>query len=184
MAGGYFPYTPATLLLFGMREALRMLLEEGLENVFARHARLAGATRRPVAAWDLALLCQEPDPASNSLTAVALDGEADSDHLVQLAHERLNLALGVGLGKLKGRVFRIGHLGWLGELEVLATLAGVELALQLAGSSVALGSGVDTCAQRYLKDRWCPDNEVRWQKQATPAPSRPLFRGQRRRISS
>ena len=94
-----------------------------------------------MAAWDLALLCQQPDRASNSLTAVALDGEADSDHLVQLAHERLNLALGVGLGKLKGRVFRIGHLGWLGELEVLATLAGVELALQLAGSSVALGVG-------------------------------------------
>ena len=152
MAGGYFPYTPATLLLFGMREALRMLLEEGLENVFARHARLAGATRRAVAAWDLALLCQEPDRASNSLTAVALAGEADSDHVVQLAHERLNLALGVGLGKLKGKVFRIGHLGWLGELEVLATLAGVELALQLAGSSVALGSGV-AAAQRYLKDR-------------------------------
>ena len=151
MAGGYFPYTPATLLLFGMREALRVLLGEGLENVFARHARLADATRRAVAAWDLALLCQEPERASNSLTAVALDGEADSDSVVQLAHERLNLALGVGLGKLKGRVFRIGHLGWLGELEVLATLAGVELALQLAGSSLALGSGV-VAAQRYLKD--------------------------------
>ena len=99
MARGYFPYTPATLLLFGMREALRMLLEEGLENVFARHARLAGATRRAVAAWDLALICQEPERASNSLTAVALDGEADSDRVVQLAHERLNLALGEVWGK-------------------------------------------------------------------------------------
>jgi alanine-glyoxylate transaminase/serine-glyoxylate transaminase/serine-pyruvate transaminase len=152
MSRGYFPYTPATLLLFGMREALRMLLEEGLDNVFARHARLAEATRQAVGAWDLALLCQEPDRASNSLTAVSLDGEADADRVVQLAHERLNLALGVGLGKLKGRVFRIGHLGWLGELEVMATLAGVELALQLAGARLALGSGV-AAAQASLKDR-------------------------------
>jgi alanine-glyoxylate transaminase/serine-glyoxylate transaminase/serine-pyruvate transaminase len=152
MSRGYFPYTPATLLLFGMREALRMLREEGLDDVFARHARLAEATRQAVAAWDLALLCQEPDRASNSLTAVSLDGEADADRVVQLAHERLNLALGVGLGKLKGRVFRIGHLGWLGELEVIATLAGVELALQLAGARLALGSGV-AAAQASLKDR-------------------------------
>lgn len=152
MARGYFPYTPATLLLFGMREALRMLREEGLDNVFARHARLAGATREAVAAWDLGLLCQEPARASNSLTAVSLDGEADADRVVQLAHERLNLALGVGLGKLKGRVFRIGHLGWLGELELMATLAGVELALQLAGARLTLGSGV-AAAQTYLQDR-------------------------------
>jgi alanine-glyoxylate transaminase/serine-glyoxylate transaminase/serine-pyruvate transaminase len=151
MARGYFPYTPATLLLFGMREALRMLLEEGLENVFTRHGRLAEATREAVAAWDLALLCHEPASASNSLTAVSLDGGLDADRVVQLAHRHLNLALGVGLGKLKGRVFRIGHLGWLGELEVMATLAGVELALQLAGARPALGSGV-AAAQTYLKD--------------------------------
>jgi alanine-glyoxylate transaminase/serine-glyoxylate transaminase/serine-pyruvate transaminase len=151
MSRGYFPYTPATLLLFGMREALRMLLEEGLQNIFVRHARLAETTRRAVAAWDLALLCRDPDRASNSLTAVSVDGQLDSDRVVQVAHTRLNLALGVGLGQLKGKVFRIGHLGWLGELEVLATLAGVELALELAGASVPLGSGV-AAAQRYLKD--------------------------------
>lgn len=151
MSRGFFPYTPATLLLFGMREALRMLLEEGLENVFGRHARLAETTRRAVAAWDLALLSRDPERASNSLTAVSVDGQLDSDRIVQVAHTQLNLALGVGLGQLKGKVFRIGHLGWLGELEVLATLAGVELALQVAGASVALGSGV-AAAQQYLKD--------------------------------
>ena len=151
MARGFFPYTPATLLLFGMREALRMLLEEGLESVFVRHARLAESTRRAVGAWDLALLCREPARASNSLTAVSVDGIADSDRVVKVGHERLNLALGVGLGQLKGKVFRIGHLGWLGELEMLATLAGVELALQAVGVSVALGSGV-AAAQEYLKD--------------------------------
>lgn len=150
MARGYFPYTPATLLLFGMRESLRMLLEEGLQNVFVRHARLAEANRRAVAAWDLALLCHDPARASNSLTAVAVEGQADSDRVVQVAAERLNLALGVGLGKLKGKVFRIGHLGWLGDLEVLGTLAGVELALQQAGFGVTLGSGV-AAAQQYLQ---------------------------------
>jgi alanine-glyoxylate transaminase/serine-glyoxylate transaminase/serine-pyruvate transaminase len=151
MSRGFFPYTPATLLLFGMREALRMLLDEGLENVFVRHARLAETTRRAVGAWDLALLCREPARSSNSLTAVSVDGQADADRIVRIGHERLNIALGVGLGPLKGKVFRIGHLGWLGELEVLATLAGVELALERAGVSVAFGSGV-AAAQQYLKD--------------------------------
>jgi alanine-glyoxylate transaminase/serine-glyoxylate transaminase/serine-pyruvate transaminase len=141
MARGYFPYTPATLLLFGMREALRMLEEEGLERVFERHRRLAGGVRRAVAAWDLEMLCTDPAAQSNSLTAVVLD-RVDSDQLVKLAAERLNLALGVGLSQLKGRVFRIGHLGALNELEVCATLAGVEMALNLAGERVELGSGV------------------------------------------
>jgi alanine-glyoxylate transaminase/serine-glyoxylate transaminase/serine-pyruvate transaminase len=151
MSRGYFPYTPATLLLFGMRESLRMLLEEGLQNVFVRHARLAEANRRAVAAWDLALLCNDPARASNSLTAVEVGGQADSDRVVQVAAQRLNLALGVGLGQLKGKVFRIGHLGWLGDLEVLGTLAGVELALQHAGLAVTLGAGV-SAAQQYLQN--------------------------------
>lgn len=150
MTRGYFPYTPATLLLFGMREALRILFEEGLENVYERHRRLAEATRRAVTAWDLALLAADAECASNSLSAVVTDG-VDSDAVVKVAAERLNLALGVGLGKLKGRVFRIGHLGSLNELEVLATLAGTELALTYAGSPVELGAGV-AAAQRYFAE--------------------------------
>jgi len=148
MQQGFFPYTPATLLLFGLREALRMLLEEGLENVFARHTRLAQATREAVRAWGLRLLASDVARASNSLTAVVVDG-IDSNKVVKVAAERLNLALGVGLGQLRGRVFRIGHLGSLNELEVLATLAGTELALLYSGQAIELGVGV-AAAQRFL----------------------------------
>jgi alanine-glyoxylate transaminase/serine-glyoxylate transaminase/serine-pyruvate transaminase len=154
MQRGYFPYTPATLLLFGMREALRMLFEEGLENVFLRHQRLAGAVRAAAAAWDMGLLCQDPIAQSNSLTAV-LTEKADSDQVVKIAADRLDLALGVGLGQLKGRVFRIGHLGSLNELEVFATLAGTEIALTEAGEAVQLGAGV-AAAQEQLHRREAP----------------------------
>lgn len=119
-----------------------------IDKVFARHARLAEATRRAVAAWDLGLLAADGGCASNSLSAVVVGG-VNSDAVVKVAAERLNLALGVGLGELKNRVFRIGHLGSLNELEVLATLGGTELALTYAGSPVELGSGV-AAAQRYL----------------------------------
>jgi alanine-glyoxylate transaminase / serine-glyoxylate transaminase / serine-pyruvate transaminase len=148
MQQGFFPYTPATLLLFGLREALRMLLEEGLDQVLARHRRLAEGTRQAVRAWGLALLAGDPARASNSLTAVVV-GEVDSNVVVKVAAERLNLALGVGLGQLRGRVFRIGHLGSLNELEVLATLAGTELALLYAGQAIELGVGV-AAAQRFF----------------------------------
>ncbi|TMC76630.1 MAG: aminotransferase class V-fold PLP-dependent enzyme, partial [Chloroflexi bacterium] len=148
MQQGFFPYTPATLLLFGLREALRMLLEEGLDDVFARHTRLAQATREAVRAWGLTLLAGDPARASNSLTAVAVN-ELDSTAVVRVAAERLNLALGVGLGQLRGRVFRIGHLGSLNELEVLATLAGTELALFYSGRTIELGVGV-AAAQRFF----------------------------------
>ena len=148
MQQGFFPYTPATLLLFGLREALRMLLEEGLDNVLARHARLAQGTREAVAAWGLPLLARDQSRASNSLSAVVVD-QVDSNKVVKVAAERLNLALGVGLGQLRGRVFRIGHLGSLNELEVLATLAGTELALLYAGQKMELGVGV-AAAQRFF----------------------------------
>jgi alanine-glyoxylate transaminase/serine-glyoxylate transaminase/serine-pyruvate transaminase len=148
MQQGFFPYTPPTLLLFGLREALRMLLEEGLDNVLARHARLAQATRNAVHAWGLQMLPGDPARASNSLTAVVVDG-IDSGAVVKVAAERLNLALGVGLGQLRGRVFRIGHLGSLNELEVLATLAGTELALLYSGQAIELGVGV-AAAQRFF----------------------------------
>jgi len=148
MQQGFFPYTPATLLLFGLREALRMLLEEGLDDVFARHSRLAQATREAVRAWGMTLLASDPARASNSLTAVVV-GDVDSTAVVKVAAERLNLALGVGLGQLRGRVLRIGHLGSLNELEVLATLAGTELALLYSGQPIELGVGV-AAAQRFF----------------------------------
>ncbi len=151
METGYFPYTPATLHLLGLREALRMLLEEGLEAVFARHARLAGAVRGAVEAWGLEILCQCPAERSNTLTAVVVPPEVDADHVLRFAQTRLNLSLGTGLGRLRKRVFRIGHLGALNELEVLATLAGVELALHLSGVPLDLGSGV-AAAQRLLAE--------------------------------
>jgi alanine-glyoxylate transaminase/serine-glyoxylate transaminase/serine-pyruvate transaminase len=154
MQQGFFPYTPATLLLFGLREALRMLLEEGLENVVARHGRLAQATRNAVDAWGLKMLAGDPARASNSLTAVVVDG-IDSGAVVNVAAERLNLALGVGLGRLRGHVFRIGHLGSLNELEVLATLAGTELALLYSGQTIELGVGV-AAAQRFFAGMTAP----------------------------
>ncbi len=147
MKSGYFPYTPATLLLFGLREALRMLDEEGLENVYARHAELAGCVRAGVAEWDLELLCRDAAERSNTATAVLMPDGADATEVIAAARE-LNLSLGAGLGRLAGRVFRIGHLGSLNLLEVLATLAGTELALDAAGVPVSFGSGV-AAAQRH-----------------------------------
>ena len=149
-AAGFFPYTPATLALFGLREALDMLFEEGLDNVFARHRRLADGVRAAVRAWGLGILCEEPDAYSDSLTAVVMPEGLDSNAVIARARERFDLALGVGLGKLRGRVFRIGHLGALGELEVIATLGGVELALRECGHPVAAGAGVAAAEERFL----------------------------------
>lgn len=130
---GFFPYTPATNLLFGLREALSMLREEGLENVFRRHRRHGEATRRAVEAWGLELQCLHPEEHSDVLTAVRLPEGHDADRFRALALERFNLSLGAGLGNVKGRVFRIGHLGDLNDLMLFGTLAGVESGLALAG---------------------------------------------------
>jgi alanine-glyoxylate transaminase/serine-glyoxylate transaminase/serine-pyruvate transaminase len=150
MRGGYFPYTPATLLLYGLREALRMLDEEGLPAVFARHAQHATAVRAAVGAWGRELLCSEPAERSNTASAVVVPDEVDADDVLRAAEE-LHLSLGTGLARLKGRVFRIGHLGALNELEVLATLAGVELALHRTGVPVVFGSGVSAAQQLYAE---------------------------------
>lgn len=139
---GFFPNTPPTLLVFGLREALRMLFEEGLDNVYRRHARLAEGVRRAVEAWDMSILCRDPAERSNSLTAVATPPGTDADQVLRVAESRLNLSLGNGLARLKGKVFRIGHLGSLNELEVMGTLAGCELALRLAGIPLEPGSGL------------------------------------------
>ncbi|MCC6629990.1 MAG: aminotransferase class V-fold PLP-dependent enzyme [Chloroflexi bacterium] len=151
-AAGFFPYTPATLLLFGLREALTMLVEEeGLPAVYTRHAHLAAGVRAAVAAWGLANLCESPAHVSNTLTAVVMPDGVDSDAVIRLARERFGLALGVGLGRLKGRVLRLGHLGALNELEVLAMLGGVELALSECGVALDLGAGVAAAQRRFVR---------------------------------
>lgn len=138
---GFFPYTPAINMLYGLRAALDMLFEEGLDRVFARHRRLADAVRSAVGAWGLEIYCKDADAYSHSLTAVVTPEGFDSAEVIRAARERFGLALGVGLGKVKGKLFRIGHLGSLNELEVLAVIAGVEMALRECGVDVQLGSG-------------------------------------------
>ncbi len=136
---GLFPYTPATNLLFGLREAIAMIEEEGLERVFARHHRLAAATRRAVAAWGLELLCLEPEAYSSSLTAVLMPDGHDADAFRRLVLERCNMSLGNGLGRLAGKVFRIGHLGHFNEPMLAGTLGAIEVGLKLAGIPHAAG---------------------------------------------
>jgi alanine-glyoxylate transaminase/serine-glyoxylate transaminase/serine-pyruvate transaminase len=144
---GFFPYTPSTNLLFGLREAIRMLEEEGLAQVFARHARLAEAARAAARRWGLEIACARDDEFSNVVTTLMMPEGHDADRFRALAFERFNLSLGAGLGRLKGRTFRIGHLGDFNELMLLATLCGVEMGLELAGVPLAHG-GVDAAMDR------------------------------------
>jgi alanine-glyoxylate transaminase/serine-glyoxylate transaminase/serine-pyruvate transaminase len=146
---GEYPYTPATMLLFGLRESLAMLREEGLDNVFARHARLAEACRRAVRALGLGILCKNVPEYSNTLTAVVMPAGFDSDDFIRHANTRLDMSLGMGLGAVKGKVFRIGHLGSLNELELLGGLAGLEMMLKEFGVPIRLGAGL-AAAQEYL----------------------------------
>ena len=145
---GFFPYTPATNLLFGLREALQMLLDEGLDQVFARHKRHAEATRRAVRGWGLELLCVDPRLYSPSLTAVMMPPGHDSDRLLDVLLTRFNMALGVGLGILSGKIFRIGHLGDFNDLSLIGTLGGVEMGLSITGIPSHAG-GVEA-AMSYL----------------------------------
>lgn len=132
-ASGFFPYTPATNLLYGLREAIGMLLEEGLDNVFRRHQRHAEATRAAVQAWGLEVLCANASEYSSSLTAVLMPDGFDEAEFRRIVLEHFDMSLGQGLGKLKGRVFRIGHLGDFNDLMLCGTLCGVEMGLALAG---------------------------------------------------
>jgi alanine-glyoxylate transaminase / serine-glyoxylate transaminase / serine-pyruvate transaminase len=132
-ASGFFPYTPATNLLYGLKEALTMLQEEGLDNVFARHKRLAAATRTAVEAWGLEVLCQNPAEYSPVLTAVLMPPSHDADRYRKITLEKFNISLGSGLGKVAGKVFRIGHLGECNELTLIGALSGVEMGLAAAG---------------------------------------------------
>ena len=145
---GYFPYTPATNLLYGLREAIAMLLEEGLDAVFARHARHAEATRRAVNAWGLEVLCAEPAEYSGALTAVLMPDGHDADNLRRVILEAFDMSLGAGLGKVAGKVFRIGHLGSFNDLMLAGTLSGVEMGLELAG--VPHRSGGTAAALAFL----------------------------------
>ncbi len=147
---GFFPYTPATNLLLGLREALAMLREEGLSNVFARHNRHAEATRRALHAWGLEVLCIDPAEYSSSLTAVLMPQGHDADRVRQIILDRFDMSLGTGLGKLQGRIFRIGHLGYFNDLMLAGTLCGVEMGLKLAG--VAVASGGVQAALEFLAD--------------------------------
>ncbi|MFZ3562143.1 pyridoxal-phosphate-dependent aminotransferase family protein [Streptomyces sp. BH055] len=138
-AKGAFPYTPATNLLYGLDEALRMLEEEGLANVFARHARHAAATRAAVRGWGLEVLCADEREHSGSLTAVLMPEGHDADKVRKIILERFDMSLGSGLGKLAGRVFRIGHLGNFNDLTLAGTLSGVQMGLELAGVPIRRG---------------------------------------------
>jgi len=145
---GFFPYTPATNLLYGLRESLHMLQEEGLDKVFARHDRLAEATRRAVRAWNLELLCLNPQEYSSTLTAVLMPAGRDADAFRKLVLEKFNMSLGNGLGKVQGKVFRIGHLGDFNDLMLAGTLSGLEMGFALAG--VPFSKGGVLAALDYL----------------------------------
>jgi alanine-glyoxylate transaminase/serine-glyoxylate transaminase/serine-pyruvate transaminase len=138
---GYWPYTPSTNLLYALHEALEMIFDEGLDAVFARHQRLARACRAAVQAWGLEIQCVEPDRYSPVLTGVVMPAGVDADAVRQLIYERFDMSLGTGLGKVKGRMFRIGHLGDCNDLTLMATLAGCEMGLKLSGIPLA-GSGM------------------------------------------
>jgi alanine-glyoxylate transaminase/serine-glyoxylate transaminase/serine-pyruvate transaminase len=156
---GYFPYTPATNLLYGLHEAITMLQEEGLPAVFARHHRHGEATRGAVRAWGLELLCRNSAEYSDSLTAIVLPDGHDADAFRRRVLEHFDLSLGTGLGKLAGRVFRIGHLGFFNDLTLCATLCGVEMGLFLAGVPHRRG-GVDA-ALEYLQGSDAPPTSRR-----------------------
>jgi alanine-glyoxylate transaminase / serine-glyoxylate transaminase / serine-pyruvate transaminase len=149
---GFFPYTPATNLLYGLKEALAMLAEEGLENVFARHDRHAEATRRAVKAWGLEVLCVEPREYSSSLTAVLMPAGHSADGLRQTILNRFDMSLGSGLGRLADKVFRIGHLGDLNDLTLAGTLSGIEMGLGIAGVPHRRG-GIDAALDHLAGNR-------------------------------
>lgn len=148
---GFFPYTPATILLRGLRESVNMLLEEGLENVFARHNRMATAVRKAVEAWGLKLVAHEEKLYSDTVSAIYVPEGFDGNEVARHAYKHYNLALSISLGQIAGKAFRIGHLGDLNELMVLTPITGAEMAMKDQGIDIELGSGV-AAAQEYLRN--------------------------------
>jgi alanine-glyoxylate transaminase/serine-glyoxylate transaminase/serine-pyruvate transaminase len=147
---GLFPYTPATLMLFGLRESLTMLVEEeGLPAVYARHARLAGAVRAAVKAWGLELCARQPKWYSDTVSAIMVPAGINAAEVIDIAYRRYNLALGAGLARMAGRLFRIGHLGDLNECMLLGGIAGAEMAMRDAGMKITPGSGVGAASEYW-----------------------------------
>jgi alanine-glyoxylate transaminase/serine-glyoxylate transaminase/serine-pyruvate transaminase len=152
-AEGYLPTTPPTSLLYGLREALAMLVdEEGLDGVYRRHRLLGEATRQGISALDLGIVCRDPQRASDTVTAVLTPAGVDAGEVIRYGQDQLEIEFGAGIAELQGKAFRIGHMGSLNELELIATIAGAELALELAGADVRLGAGV-SATQAYLAQR-------------------------------
>jgi alanine-glyoxylate transaminase / serine-glyoxylate transaminase / serine-pyruvate transaminase len=160
-ATGYFPYTPSIPMLYGLQESIGMLLEEGLDNVFARHHRLAEGTRLAVQAWGLDLCARAPKWYSDTVTAIMVPAGINGAEVIDVAYRRYNLALGAGLARMAGKLFRIGHLGDLNELMLLGALAGAEMAMRDVGIKVTPGSGV-AAAEEY------------WSSTAAPLPRQDL----------
>ncbi len=155
---GFFPYTPPMILLRGLREALNMILEEGLENVFARHHRFAEATRAAVGGWGLKLCAKAPKWHSDTVSAIMVPEGFNGTEVVRVAYRRYNLALSIGLAKVAGKLFRIGHLGDLNELMILAAINGAEMAMRDIGIKIEPGSGA-AAAQEYLRSTAKPPVE-------------------------
>lgn len=167
-ATGYFPYTPSLPLLYGLRESIDLLLEEGLDNVFARHHRLAEGTRAAVKAWGLELCARQPKWYSDTVSAVMVPAGINGAEVIDIAYRRYDLALGAGLARMAGRLFRIGHLGDLNELMLLGGLAGAEMAMRDAGVKIEPGSGV-AAAEEYWR-RTAPKLEQRELPARAPEP--------------
>lgn len=150
---GYFPYTPAATLMRGLRASVDMLMDEGLDNVFARHARLADGVRAAVGAWGLRNCARRPELHSDTVTAVVVDPGTNANDIIGAAYNHYGVSLGGGLGMVAGKVFRIGHLGWLNEAMVIQALGGAELALRHCGVNFEAGSGVGAAIERFTEAR-------------------------------
>ncbi len=148
---GYFPYTPNTIYLRGLRESVNMLLEEGLDNVFARHTRMATAVRKAVEAWGLSLIAKEEKWYSDTVSAIRTPDGVDGNEVARHCYKYYNVALSISLGKIAGQAFRIGHLGDLNEVMVLTPLNGAEMSMKDLGMDIELGSGI-AAAQEYLRN--------------------------------
>lgn len=152
-AQGYFPYTPATTLLRGLRASVDMLLDEGLDNVFARHNRLAGGVRAAVEAWGLKTCAEGPEWHSDTVTAILVPEGFDANDVIQTAYHRYDLSLGAGLSKVAGKVFRIGHLGWMNEIMIMQALGGAEMAMRDVGIPFEPGAGVGAAVTHFTDTR-------------------------------
>lgn len=177
-ATGYFPYTPSLPMLYGLRESIAMLLEEGLDNVFARHHRLAEGTRQAVKAWGLELCARAPKWHSDTVSAIMVPPGVNGAEIIDIAYRRYNLALGAGLARMAGRLFRIGHLGDLNELMLLGGIAGAEMAMRDVGMKITPGSGVAAAQEHWrstarpLDKRELPPRAPDAQPTAAAAPAK------------